>query len=67
MAKSKGVLIDLKKTNKSVEQALRDLRIQLEDEMELLKQNRYHIKPTTKKRERNKVRKANIRKYNKYN
>ena len=66
MAKA-GVAIDLKKTNKSVEQALRDLRIQLEDEMEYLKNHRYHVKPTTQRRERKKQRKANIRKYNKYN
>jgi len=66
MAK-KGVAVDLKKTNKSVEQALRDLRIQLEDDMEYLKANRYYAKPTTRRREREKVRKANIRKYNKYN
>lgn len=62
-----GVAIDLKKSNKSVEQALRDLRIQLEEDMEALKENRYHVKPTTKRRERKKQRKANIRKYNKYN
>ena len=63
----KGVAIDLKKTNKSVEQALRDLRIRLEDDIELLKKNRYYLKPTTRRRERKKQRKANIRKYNKYN
>lgn len=62
----KGVEVDLKKTGKSVEQALRDLKIELEEDMERLKENRRYIKPTTLRRERKKRRKANIRKYSKY-
>ena len=62
----KGVEIDLRESNKSVEQALRELKMLMEDDIEALKERRYYVKPTSQRREKEKVKKANIRKYNKY-
>ncbi|PJA40970.1 30S ribosomal protein S21 [candidate division WWE3 bacterium CG_4_9_14_3_um_filter_34_6] len=64
---AKGVTIDLKKSGKSVEQALRDLKEIMESDIEKIKETRYYIKPTKRRREADKVKRANIRKYNKYN
>lgn len=64
---AKGVTIDLKETKKSVEQALRELKMLMEDDIEAVKLRRYRIRPTEMRRMREKVKRANIRKYNKYN
>lgn len=64
MAK-RGVAIDLKESRKSVEQALRELKILLDPDMELLKERKFYIKPTKLRREKNKKRRANINRYNK--
>ena len=63
----KGVEIDLIESKKSVEQALRELKIIMDDDMKKLKENRYRIKPAEARRQRKKQKAANIRKYNKYN
>lgn len=63
----KGVGIDLKKEKKSVEQALRELKMLVESDIEYIKANRYYIQPSKARREKEKVRQANIRRYNKYN
>lgn len=62
----RGVEIDLKESNKSLEQALRELKVIMEEDIEAIKERRYYIKPTSQRREKAKVKKANIRKYNKY-
>ena len=58
-----GVVIDLKKKNLSVEQALRELKNIMEDDMIKLKERRYYMKPSLLKREYEKRKRANIRKY----
>ena len=58
-----GVVIDLKKKNLSVEQALRELKNIMEDDMNRLKERRYYMKPSLLKREYEKRKRANIRKY----
>ncbi len=63
---TKGVSIDLRESNKSVEQALRELKMIMEADIESIKEKRYYIKPARQRREKEKVKKANIRKYNKY-
>jgi len=63
----KGVEINLKETKKSVEQALRELKTIMDDDIELLKEKRYRIKPAEARREEKKKKKGNIRKYNKNN
>lgn len=63
----KGAGIDLKREKKSVEQALRELKILVEEDIENLKANRYYVQPSKIRREKEKVRQANIRRYNKYN
>ena len=67
MAAIKGAEIDLKESKMSVEQALRELKNITEDDMKILTENRYYVKPTSRKREREKQKRASIRKYNKYN
>ena len=61
-----GVGIDLKEKRISVEQALRELRVIMEDDIEIAKQKRYYEKPSAVRRESEKKKKANIRKYAKY-
>ncbi len=63
MAK-KGVAIDLKESKKSVEQALRELKLIMDDDIELIKERKYYVKPTKMRREKNKKRKLNISRYN---
>ncbi len=58
-----GVEIDLRKQNLSVEQALRELKNIMEDDMDRLKEKRYYIKPSLRRREYEKRKRANIRKY----
>ena len=65
--KRKGVGVDLKNDKKSVEQALRELKMIVEDDIEAVKNKRYYIPPSKQRREKEKVRRANIRRYNKYN
>lgn len=60
-----GVVIDLSASKMSVEQALRELKILMSDDIEEVKARRYYEKPSRKKREKEKVRRANIRKYSK--
>ncbi|OGC52035.1 hypothetical protein A2982_00300 [candidate division WWE3 bacterium RIFCSPLOWO2_01_FULL_39_13] len=64
---AKGAEINLKESKMSVEQALRELKNMVEEDMQILTDNRYYVKPTKQRREREKRRKASIRKYNKYN
>lgn len=59
-----GVAINLKESKKSVEQALRELKMIMDEDIESLKQRKFYIKPTKKRREQLKVRRANINKYN---
>lgn len=64
MAKRKGgVEIDLKQSKMSVEQALRELKMILEDDMDMLKEKRYYQKPSLMKREHEKKRQATLRRY----
>ena len=65
--KKNGVEIDLKASKMSVEQALRELKMIMNDDIEKAKERRYYEKPSKERREREKVRKANIRRYSKYN
>lgn len=60
-----GVGIDLKETQMSVEQALRELKMLVEEDIEDIKQKRYYQKPSIIKREKNKIKRGNIRKYSK--
>ena len=62
-----GVGIDLKQTKKSVEQALRELKIIMDDDIQKIKENRYRIRPAAVRRQIKKEKRANIRHYNKYN
>jgi ribosomal protein S21 len=61
--KKSGVGIDLQESKMSVEQALRELKNIMADDIEMLKEKKYYEKPSRVKREREKKRKANIRKY----
>ena len=61
-----GVQIDLKESKKSVEQALRELKILVDDEIQKLKENRYYVKPAKIRRELKKKKKLNIKRYNRY-
>lgn len=63
MAK-KGVAIDLKESKKSVEQALRELKFIMDEDIEMIKERKYYVKPTKIRREKNKKRKLNISRYN---
>lgn len=63
----KGVAIDLKESKKSVEQALRELKTMMEEDINALKDRRYYTKPAKLRREKEKKKRANINKYNKYN
>ncbi len=63
----KGVAIDLKESKKSIEQALRELKSIMEEDINALKERRYYVKPTKLRREKEKKKRANINKYNKYN
>lgn len=65
MAK-KGVGIDLKATNKSVEQALREIKFLTDDDMKMLKDRKYRRKPAEIRREKKKVKKLNIKRYNRF-
>ena len=65
--KNKGVEINLKESKKSVEQALRELKMIMQDDIDKLKENRYRVRPTAQRRERAKQKRANINRYNKYN
>ncbi len=58
-----GVEIDLREKNLSVEQALRELKMIMEPDMIRLKEKRYYLKPSLLKREFEKRKRANIRKY----
>ncbi len=64
MAKN-GVGIDLKESRKSVEQALRELKILMDPEIDALKERKYYIKPAKMRREKAKKKRANINRYNK--
>jgi hypothetical protein len=61
-----GVAINLKESKKSVEQALRELKMLVEDEMQKIKDTKYYVKPTSLRREAMKKKKLNIRRYNRY-
>lgn len=63
----KGVTIDLKESKKSVEQALRELKQIMDEDINLLKERRYYVKPTKARREKEKRRRANMNRYNKFN
>jgi hypothetical protein len=62
----KGVEIDLKATNKSVEQALREIKYLTDADMQVLKDRRYRIKPAEARREKKKVKKLNVKRYNRF-
>ncbi len=62
----KGVEINLKESKKSVEQALRELKILVDDEIQQIKERRYYIKPASLRRESKKRKALNIRRYNRY-
>ena len=62
----KGVGIDLKATNKSVEQALREIKFLTDDDMKLLKDRRYRQKPAEIRRLKKKVKKLNVKRYNRF-
>jgi|694.fasta_scaffold04378_23 hypothetical protein len=62
----KGVAIDLKSTNKSVEQALREIKILTDDDMKILKDRKYRKKPAEIRREKKKVKKLNVKRYNRF-
>lgn len=66
MPARKGVSIDLKSSKKSVEQALRELKMAMDPDLEALKERRFYVKPTKARRERAKKRAVNIRRYNKH-
>ncbi len=66
MAAKKGVTIDLKATKKSVEQALRELKMAMDADMEALKERRFYTKPAKARREKAKKRRVNIQRYNKH-
>ena len=61
-----GVGIDLKATNKSVEQALREIKFLTDDDMKLLKDRRYRQKPAEIRRLKKKVKKLNVKRYNRF-
>jgi len=61
---AKGVEINLRESKKSVEQALRELKMIMEEDINALKEKKFYVKPTKKRREQNKVKRANINKYN---
>ncbi len=63
--KKSGVSIDLTESKMSVEQALRELKNIMADDIQTLKDKRYYQKPSIVKREKEKIRRANIRKYSK--
>lgn len=65
MAK-KGVSLDLKATNKSLEQALREIKFLTDDDMKLLKERRYRQKPAEIRRLKKKVKKLNVKRYNRF-
>lgn len=62
-----GPHVNLQEDNKTVEQALRELKILLDDDIKSIKANRRFVSPSEKRREQKKVKRANIRKYNKVN
>ncbi len=62
----RGVGIDLKESKKSVEQALRELKLLVDDEIQRIKERKYYIKPAKLRRESKKKKALNIRRYNRY-
>ena len=62
-----GPHVNLQEEQKTVEQALRELKIMLDDDIKKIKANRRYVSPAEIRREAKKVKGANIRKYNKGN
>ncbi len=62
-----GPHVNLYEEQKTVEQALRELKIMLDDDIKEIKANRRFVSPAEKRREAKKVKRANVRRYNKGN
>lgn len=62
-----GPQVDLKAKGSSVEQALRELKIAMDLDIQKVKSSRYYVSPAEARRQRKKEKRANVRKYNKHN
>lgn len=63
---TKGLGINLKEDKKSLEQALRELKMLVDPDIERIKAHKYYVPKSKLRREKDKQRMINIKRYSKY-